>query len=474
MVNRQTYLADHLAGYVNGLQFEHLPPEVIEKTKLVVLDTIGVSIYGSSMPWAQAVYEFAKHQGGEPQATIVRYGNRTSATHAALVNGTFGHSNDFDDQYALGPLHSSAGVWTAIPLAEMLKQGGKEVITSVVIGYDVTTRIAEAGFTASRSNTKTNVMDNRGFQDQAICGVLGSAAQAAKQLGLDAEKTASALGVAGSYPGGLREFFKHGSDTKRFHFGKSSQQGIEAAMLAERGFKGPPSVLEGHDGFFHGYYGDCDISKVTEELGSRFDIMWSCIKQYPVPGPNHAPIDALRSLMKKHDITAGEVKNVEVRVREQQVLVSLNYHGDTSEKYHPSNSFSASFSVPYALAIAMQYGSVLLEHFFESDKWRDPSLPELARKVTGGATQEFDHLSQRDAYMPCRVTITLKNGQVVSEAVLHPEGDPRNPMSREKILAKFFSCTTRLLAQPKAEAIVNIVDRLEEVPDIRELTSLLH
>ena len=163
-----------------------------------------------------------------------------------------------------------------------------------------------------------------------------------------------------------------------------------------------------------------------------------------------------------------------MRVREQQVLVSLNYHGDASEKYHPSNSFSASFSVPYASAIAMQYGSVLLEHFFEGDKWRDPSLPELARKVTGGATLEFDHLSQRDAYMPCRVTITLKNGQVVSEAVLHPEGDPRNPMSRENILAKFFSCTTRFLAQPKAEAIVSIVDRLEEVPDIHELTSLLH
>ncbi|MDI6895562.1 MAG: MmgE/PrpD family protein [Bacillota bacterium] len=464
------YLADELAGYVAKLSFEHLPPEVSEKVKLMVLDTIGVTIYGSSMPWAQAVYQFVKQQGGEPQATIVRFGGRTSATLAAFVNGTFAHSNDFDDQYALGPLHSSASVWTAIPVAEMLGQGGKDVITSIVIGYDITTRLAEACFSAPSGE---RALTNRGFQGQAVCGVLASAAQTGKQLGLDPARVASALGIAGSYPGGTIEFLQDGSDTKRFHFGKASQQGITAAMLAQHGFKGPRSIIEGHKGFLHAYSGDYDASKVTEDLGKRFDVMWASIKYFPVMYGNETAIEAFLALVKRHNIKAEDVEEVDVKIRTMFVPYSIAYGGDTSEKYDPSTSFSAQMSIPYNLAIAMEHGTVRLEHF-EGENWRSPGVSEFAKKVKVEAIEDFDRLSRRDAYTPSRVTIKLKDGRKLVETRFHPKGDPRNPMTYDEVCAKFFDASTRFIPRSKAESIVSLVGRLEEIDDIRELTSLLH
>ena len=469
--SEERHLANQLGDYVEKLRYEDLPPEVVRKIKYHMLDTIGVSLYGAGMPWAKAVYDFVKDQGGAPQSTVVVYGDKTSCTQAAFVNGTFAHSNDFDDNYAFGPLHPSAAFWTAIPLAERLGQGGRDVILSASIGYDVTTRLAEACFSAAAGE---RTLTNRGFQGQAVCGTLGSAVQACKQLGLDSRTCASALGIAGSYPGGTIEFLRDGTDTKRFHFGKASQQGITSAMLAANGFRGPQTIIEGHKGFLHAYSGEYDSSKVTEELGRRFDIMNVSLKKYPVMYGNETAIEAFLFLITQNKLKEEDVEEVEVDIRTMFVPYAMNYAGNIKEKLRPTTAFSATMSVPYNLAVAMAFGDVRLEHWEDENRLLgDERLARFAGKVKVNASEEFDKLSRKEAYIPSRVTIKTKDKRIFTETRVHPSGDPRNFMTEDQVFAKFRDTAGRVLSPARLDPIIDNIMHLDTLRDIRELMRLL-
>ncbi|MFC1798714.1 MmgE/PrpD family protein [Thermodesulfobacteriota bacterium] len=466
---KKNYVANELADYALNLNYNDIPPEVTKRTKTVILDTIGTALVGSEMPWAKAVYQFVLDQGGNGESSICRYGDKTSCSYAAFVNGTFSHSQDFDDQYAYGPLHPSAQVWVAIPLGERLKASGKDIIVSTVLGYDLTVRLAEACFSVPAGE---RALTNRGFQGQAVCGTLAAAAQAGKMIGLDNEKIASAIGIACSYPGGIIEFLKDGTDTKRFHFGKASQQGITSAFLSKNGFKGPQSGIEGPRGFLHAYSGDYDISKVTEELGNRFDIMQSTIKHYPIMYGNQTAVEALLYIMDKYKIVSSEIDIIYVKIRSIFAAYGISYFGETHTKYKPPTRLAAEMSLPYALAIAALEGDIRLEHL-EDNKRNDPRLLELASRVNVEAISEFDNLSRQDAYAPSRVTVITKDGKEFTETRYHPKGDPRNPLTKSEILDKFRDNVSRVnMKKKQIEQIIQLVSKLDEVNDINELTRL--
>ena len=180
-----------LSEFVAGLKFSDLPKEVVEHTKLLALDAIGCSLYGATLPWTRRLIEVIREEGGAPRATVFGAGFRTSATQAALANSTAAHAFEGDDMHKASLFHpSSIGVPVALACAE--SEGGRtgrDVITALVAGYEVGPRVGMAG---------TMGLFFRGWHPQGTSGTFTAGAAAARVLGLDADQTQDAIGIAGT------------------------------------------------------------------------------------------------------------------------------------------------------------------------------------------------------------------------------------------------------------------------------------
>lgn len=228
------YYSEQIGEYISQLSYEDLPGPVVNHAKWVILDAVGVAIASWDTPWAFAVYNTVRKKAGTPESTIFYFGNRVPDMDAALVNAMFIQSMDFNDD--LSGIHTG-GILppTAIAVGEPLLSTGKDIITSIVIGYDIASRVAEA--------INSQALFEYGYQPSAILGGFAAAASACKLHKLETKKIANAFGISGSYTGGTIEFLKDGTDTKRFNIAKSAQAGIFSTHLAKEGLTGPGSIF---------------------------------------------------------------------------------------------------------------------------------------------------------------------------------------------------------------------------------------
>lgn len=446
---QQGYIADRLAEYGCKLRFDDLPRKVVEAVKERILDTIGVSLLGAKAPWSRAVYEVVRNQGGARQATILGYGGKSSVSSAAFANGAFCHANDFDDGYAHAPFHpAGTAVWTALPLAEYLGLDGKGVITSIVYGAEVAVRIAEAGWSGP---AQERAFGKRGFQAQAVCGTLGAAAQAAVVLGLPQDKVASAIGIAGSYAGGLLEFLTEGTDTKRFLFGKAAQQGIVSALLARSDFRGPHSVIEGEKGFLHAYAEGHVAERALENLGHTFNILNSKLKKWPTMGGNDTAIEAFAHIVQTHGLPPTEIKTVDVRMRTHYVAYS--------RPQVPASRFVAEMSLPFAIGALAMKGAL---DFYVFDEFNDPGILAFAKKVFVHPSPEIDRLSRIGAASKSVVTVKTKDGREFTHSKDYPDGDPRSPLPAAVVEKKFLSNCTLSVGEAIGKKLLPMIRSFDE------------
>ncbi len=465
----ERFLAHELAEFALALRFEALPPAIVAQARRVMLDTIGVALAGATMPWSRGFRAVALRIGGAPEATLCGYGDRVGAVPAALANGAVGHANDFDEYYAFGPLHPAACLWTTLALGESRGLSGRDVLTSIVLGYDITVRIAEAFFSGPLAERAFSV---RGFQAQALCGVFASALQAGIILGLSRDALANAIGIAATYPGGTIEFLADGSDTKRLLPGKACAQGIIAAYLAAEGLRGPHSALEGRRGFFGAYGQDVRLDAVTKDLGVDYAIRHSVIKPYPVMGGNTAAIDSVLDLMREHRLDASTIRHVLVRTRSHFVVYSANFYGDASERYRPTSRFSAEMSLPYAVGCAMARGAIDFESF-DDDARSDATILTAAETVEVIGDPELDRQSRFESFTGCVVEIESTRGERLVARRDAPRGSPSDPLADEEIEAKFRRNAARALQDAAIESLVRMVDNLESLPDIAAIAGAL-
>ena len=258
------FLAEMLADHITTLSFRALPAEVVEKAKLLVLDTLGVMFLGSETPWTRIVLDHFNEQGGAGESDVVQHHLRLPAAGAAFVNGTMAHSFDYDDD--LAACHVACCVIpAALAVGQKNHASGKEVLTAIVLGYDVTVRLAET--------LDGHHLYGQGFHPTPVCGTLGAVASASRLLGLSGEEITNAMGIAGSFLSGSLEWLSDGSMTKRFHGGKSASEGVTASLLAKRGFTGPHAIFEGENGILSHVPSPTDTSKPwskTWRCGSTF------------------------------------------------------------------------------------------------------------------------------------------------------------------------------------------------------------
>ncbi|MDA0988051.1 MAG: MmgE/PrpD family protein [Chloroflexi bacterium] len=440
-----------LARFTSELDYDHIPPQAIQAAKGYILDCLGCGLAAPGLLWSRMVAELAQESGASGPCVVLGLPWRTSAPYATLVNGTMIGGFETDHVYSPASCHPGASVFPALlAVAEREHLSGRHFLTALVAGYEAVCRIGQA---ATRA-----VEDVAGFHGPATNGPFGAATAVARALGLDPEQTASALGIAGSNAGGLLEFSLDGSMIKRLHMGRASQMGLESALLAQKGFTGPHTILEGKRGFLKVFSPDPHPERLLEGLGKNY-VMASVlqIKSYPCHIRAHPFVDALVQFKAKHPIDPRHI---------QKIQIFLNPHDvDRHGQQEPGTLLAAQYSIPYSVAVAL---------------WRDLSDPRAFSD--GVESQEDIRKTAREIELhPLQDSSESKGQSLVLDIdgeshyldASDYKGSPTNPYNFDDLCEKFRRYAAVSVEQSAIASIIEMVSTLEDVPDITVLTRLL-
>ena len=300
----QADLTRALAERAIASRYDELPARLREIARQCILDYLGVALAGAEDPLVRILLDEMAEAGGSPHASVVGHDIRLPALSAALVNGAAAHALDYDDVNMAMPGHPSVAILPGLlALAELKGSSGREVITAFVAGYETACRLGAALQPGHY---------NLGFHSTGTVGSFGAAAACARLLGLDAERTAMALGIAGTQAAALKSQF--GTMCKPFHAGKAAQNGLLAARLAERGFSSRTDIVECVQGFAltHGPDFVPEAALATPELG--FHLFANLFKYHAACYFTHAPIECARRLREEHRLTADMIASITLKL----------------------------------------------------------------------------------------------------------------------------------------------------------------
>ena len=461
-------LAQLLARFATEAGYDRLPDEVRDSVRKRVLDVLGICVAATPLETSAAAREFARWQGGHPQAHAVGMAEPIPAALAAFVNGVLAHSLDYDDTHLPSVLHPSAAVVpAALAAAEAAGADGKALVAAIAAGLEVTVRLGMAGYDADSRNS---TFFEHGQHATSICGAMGGAVSAALLFGLDADGITHALGIAASMASGVIEANRTGGTVKRLHCGWAAHSAVSAAQLARCGFTGPPTVLEGRFGFFEAWlHGRFDPAAVTDRLGTEWAVPGIFFKPYPANHFTHAALDAAIALrargLRPEDVAAVELGVAAPTVRTIGEPIDV--------KRAPETGYMAQFSGPYAVAAGLLGGSGLgvgLDDYTDALA-RDPRRRALMAKVDVVADDTCTAIFPRQFPAVLRVR-THDGGQLVEE-VLTNRGGPERPLSYQELTTKFRDNAGRLLDAEVVEGIHRTVARLDTLDAVGDLTGRL-
>lgn len=449
-----------LAEFCASVSLERLPAEVIDKTKLCILDFFA-NVYGSlELEAVSGVVSYIRSLGGPETATALGCGFKTGIHNAAFLNGTTAEAIEGQDGLRFGGNHpGTAVIPAALAVAEDRGLGGREVIEAVVAGYEAAGRIAAA---MHPHHTLA------GFLPTGTCGAFGAAAAASKLMGHDAEGMLNSLGNAGYLlPLSMAEHLMGGYTSKIVQGGQAASAGLTAAGLAGAGITGAPYVLEGSHlggGFTQiTTRSEPSLERIAEQLGEHFSIMDIYFKPYTACRHTHGAAQAALELVDREHFGPQDIEAVEVYTYHiASVAVGKGVTGE-------STFVSAQFSLPYVVAACLIDGEMGPAQLRE-DRISDSAILELSQKVKVNVDPEL--AMAYPGMTSSRVEIKLKSGQTLAKQVDIPKGDPRDPMTSEDVAGK----VKRFASQKDEKALDEVIRlslELEEVGDIKELTSII-
>jgi 2-methylcitrate dehydratase PrpD len=445
-----------LARFANELSYSKIPGDVIERAKACILDTLAVSFYGSTKPWSKTVGEYVRGSGKPGRSTAFGMKWKAQASDATLANGVAAHAFELDNVRQPGSgVHPGATAFLpAFAMAEDKKADGKSLLTAFVAACEVMSRIGVAA---------GNSVERRGFHAPGLTGTFGGAIAAGRLLKLSDAQMVNALGIAGSYSGGLIEFSRcrEGAMVKRLHLGKAAGGGVTAALLASKGFAGPESVLEGKFGFCQSYSDSPDLEYLTYALGREFETRNIAIKRCAVHINAHAPIEALEQLRAKLKFRPQEIAEIVVGGIEKLVT----HHAI----YQPKDLMMAQYSIPFCVALSLFFDPTD-PACFDERKLKDKQILGMMRKIKLEADHEIEEKGWDRA---ARVTIELAGKQRHSALVIHFKGTPKNPMNDAEVEDKARKLTRARLPERKLERLFDAVQRLEKLSDVSLIGALL-
>jgi 2-methylcitrate dehydratase PrpD len=441
-------------------RFESLDEEIVDQAKNRIIDVVGCLIGGANAPGCLAIVNLVREWGGSKESTILVHGGKAPAHNVAMVNTIMARSYDFEpvEPYVedIGiPGHiSGTTIPTAFAVAEQKAVGGKELITSLILGDDLTSRI----ISASRFSI------DLGWDNAGTANMFGATAIAGRLYKLDECKMLNALGIVLNQMAGSFQNLYDGTHCFKLPQGLAARAGIFSAELASKGFTGVEDPLLSKHGYFALYCRVPFIEILTKDLGRKF-YADSVFKPYPACRLTHAAIDCVLQLIDAHDIKPEDMSIVTINV------TPVVYNSFLCQPFKIGNvpQVSAAFNLRYTVADALLRKSVRLEHFTE-EFIRDPKAVDLAQKVklTGNMSQE--------KLFATEVEVKMRDGRKFSARVDVPKGDTiSNPLTKQEIIEKFRSNVSfsGVLAKENVEKALDMIKRLEEIDDIGEITSLL-
>ncbi|HEY1325740.1 MAG TPA: MmgE/PrpD family protein [Casimicrobiaceae bacterium] len=441
-----TTAARTLARFASALRFEAIPELDRHRARQCVVDTVGISLLGSRLPWGIMAADYARRYGSNGTSRIIGSRDAIGAPLAALANGVLAHAFELDSLRKPGAgVHPGAAlVPVALALGEETGCSGATLLTAIVAGCEVMFRIGAASKHSS---------ERLGFHAPGLTGPFGAAVTAARVLDLDAERLTHALGIAGSLCGGSLAFAKagNGAMVKRLHLGRAAEAGILAARLAERGFEGPDTILEGGYGFLETYCAESDPGLLTAGLGERFETGRLCIKRYPCHVTAHTPLLAIEAMRREHGFNGDDVANVLVRASAKVV----SHHADRE----PADTMAAQYSVPYCVAVALRDDPMDPDAYGKRGL-SDPSVRALCRSV------RCEPLEDARGAWASEVTLTLNDGRALVRACDDFPGTPTVPLDDDQLAAKYRRCARGFAF---AEHLLAQLMDLERLPDVRTL-----
>lgn len=456
-------IARALARFALDTRFEDLPEDVVHQTKRVLLDTLGCAIGGYESEARSALEAYVREAGHPNEATVFGSGLETSCLNATLINGAMVRYLDYNDTafilqgdtYRTG-YHPSDLIPTVLALGEREHLPGKKAIETIVAGYDLSLSFLEAVTGPGMEKRGWNG-DTRGAYIMPIV--------AGKMLGLREEEIANAVGISGSCHavlGILDTPAEEYTMTKNIRFPTMAYAGILSALLAQKGFTGPTTVIEGHDGFAAAVMqGEYDLTKVVPPKG-KFAIRETCIKSIIADFSSHGHLSATLALVSKHDIKAEDVAEIRITTSKR----CAEHTGDPVKKY-PKNKETADHSSYYLTAIAVLDRQIGPDQF-DPEKYSDPRVLELIDKVVLHGDPSLEKVR------PAGISeIVTKRGERFQCRVDYPRGHARNPMTDEEIIEKFSRMARKRMKTRQMEKLIETVFSLDKLEDLQALNRLM-
>ncbi|UHQ98576.1 MmgE/PrpD family protein (plasmid) [Natrinema zhouii] len=439
-----------LVELIASTSYDDLPDGAVRKSKEAILDYAGVALYGSGHEVGEIVTEYVDECVGEGDTPLLGR-DRTGTPAAALANGAYGHAIDYDDTFESIVLHPTSPTFAAAYAASARTEvTGQDLLAAYAVGIETAYRIGHGVYPAHYDH---------GWHITGTVGTFGSAAAAASVLDLTATEVRHALGIAASSSSSLKKNF--GSMTKPLHAGHAAQSGVRAALLAAKGFTADPDIFEGDLGY--GSVMTPDGTYDSEILRSGIDDRWGVMdigyKPYPSGVITHAAMDAMRELVEDHGLTPDEVDTVVATL--DDAASEMLHHTN------PENELQAKFSIEFCLAAVLRERDVGI-HEFTDEYVADPAT----RRAMAVVERDFEpNLFEADfANYGARVTVLTNDGRELTASEKYAPGSPNNPLSRERLEAKFRECASTVLDESAVDEAAAAIGSLEEPGALERFT----
>jgi len=428
---------DKLSAYMSEASGRELPDEVTEKTKQHILDTLAAMISGSELTPGRAALQFAGAYGGKEVATVVASKIVCGPIEAALTNGVLAHADETDDSHAPSQSHPGCAVVpAALAAGERFGISGTHFLHAVALGYDIGPRV-----TMTLGGQQFEAESH--WSTHSISPLFGAAAAAGCAASLNVAQMRFLLSYTAHQSSGLGAWNRDTEHMqKAFHFGgMTARSGVTSALIVQAGWTGVEDIFSGKDNFFQAYNPHADPQGLTEKLGERYEISRTNIKKWPVGSPIQAALDALEILRKQRPFDSNEV---------QQVSVQLA----TDEAAIVNNREIPDICLQHMVAVMLMDKTVSFSTAHDKARLKDPATLREREKVKLIPDEQLERL------MPLRVAIVevqLTDGTHLTQRVDNVRGTPKNPMTRDEIVAKAHDLIAPILGTAQC---ANLIERV--------------
>jgi len=440
---------DKLVSYVCRTNFNDLPKAVVLRAKEVLADTFSVIAAGAQEDEVKGLAKRLVDPKAKQVASLIGSGTRTEPSKAALINGTAGTFLELDEGNQFGRGHPGIHVVpAALAIAEEGRLSGQDLLTALVLGYEIGTRIGIA------------CKIRMSMHPHGTWGTVGAAVAVGKLMGYSEAamkemiNVSSSLGLATS-----RRTMLEGGTVRNVYSGMSNFMGILAHQLVQSGFTGEADGLKT---VYGSVVSDTFSPEVmTDELGKRFEIARNYFKMHACCRYNHGTLDALERILAQKPLKAGEIESVDVE--------TYSLAAQLCDR-NPQNMLAAKFSIPFAVATLLVHGRTDVS-CFTPQAVRSDEVQALAKKVE--VKEDPKLTAMMPSRRPSRVRVTLKSGEKLEAEVTMNRGDFEDPYGPADLEKKYFSLADPIWGHAKAEQIHSQVMAVEKVKDIHQVTSLI-